>query len=73
MNNKSTENFDPSVEELNDFIKTAKPQMWMVLVAVLLILVGAIVWSFFGVLEVRNSKGKIEYIRPVDFVISNYE
>lgn len=37
-----------SPDKINDYIKTTTPGIWIVLIAVLLILAGAIVWSVFG-------------------------
>lgn len=40
-----------SPEQLNDYIKVATPGMWMVLLAIVIFLVGMIVWGALGKLE----------------------
>lgn len=37
-----------SPEQLNDYLKVTKPAVWVVLVAVVVLLVGIIVWSYFA-------------------------
>lgn len=37
-----------SPEQLNDYIRVASPRMWVVLIAVVVFLVGAIIWGVFG-------------------------
>ena len=40
-----------SPEQLNDYIKVASPGVWICIMAVIVLLLGAIVWGFFGKLE----------------------
>ena len=40
-----------SPEELNSYLRVATPQMWMVLVAILVLLIGVCVWGIYGILE----------------------
>ncbi len=40
-----------SPEQLNDYIKVATPGMWLVLLAIVIFLVGMIVWGALGKLE----------------------
>lgn len=37
-----------SPEQLNDYIHVTSPAIWMALVGIIIILIGAIVWSAFG-------------------------
>ena len=37
-----------SPEQLNDYIKVSSPSVWMVLTVVVLLIVSALVWGFFG-------------------------
>lgn len=47
-----------SPESLNDTIRVANPGIWLIIVSVILILVGACVWALFGRIEnVVTSKG----------------
>ena len=40
-----------SPESLNDYIRVSNPGVWLLLVAIILILVGYIIWGVFGKLE----------------------
>lgn len=40
-----------SPEQLNDYIKVATPGMWLILLAIVIFLVGMIVWGAMGKLE----------------------
>lgn len=40
-----------SPEQLNDYIKVATPGMWLILLAIVIFLVGMIVWGAVGTLE----------------------
>lgn len=40
-----------SPEQLNDYIKVATPGMWLILLAIVIFLVGMIVWGALGKLE----------------------
>ncbi len=46
---KSTVDRMNSPEQLNEYIRVARPGVWLVLAAVILLLIGVIVWSIFGV------------------------
>lgn len=48
-----------SPEQLNDYIRVANPGVWIVLCAVILFLVGVIVWGIFGRLETTLTVGAI--------------
>ncbi len=37
-----------SPEQLNEYIRVARPGVWLVLAAIILLLIGVIVWSIFG-------------------------
>lgn len=37
-----------SPEQLNEYIRVARPGVWLILSAIILLLVGVIVWSIFG-------------------------
>ena len=40
-----------SPEQINDYIKTSNPSIWIIFSAVAILLVGALIWSVFGELE----------------------
>jgi len=40
-----------SPEQLNEYIRVANPRVWLVLAAVVLLLVGVVIWGVFGYVE----------------------
>ncbi len=40
-----------SPEQLNDYLKVTNPKIWMLLIALILLLVGLLVWSSVAVIE----------------------
>ncbi len=42
-----------SPESLNDYIRITGPRVWILIVAVLVILIGFVVWGIFGKIETR--------------------
>ena len=48
-----------SPEQLNDYIRSATPGVWFILIAVIFLLVGVCVWGVFGHLDTRITSGGI--------------
>ena len=44
-----------SPEQLNEYIKVSNPGIWMILAAIVILLVGAIVWGVLGTLDTTLS------------------
>ncbi len=40
-----------SVEDLNNYIRVTNPGVWLLIVAMLSIMIGILIWSFFGHIE----------------------
>ena len=59
-----------SPEQLNDFIKVARPSVWMVMAAIVILLVGAVVWACVSTIEISEINGKTETIHPIEFVVN---
>lgn len=57
-----------SPEQLNDYIRVTTPSVWIVLIALILLLVGFLVWSIFGTVTAVNEDGTTEDISPITFV-----
>lgn len=57
-----------SPDKINDYIKTTTSGIWIVLIAVLLILAGAIVWSVFGRITVNTPSGS-KTVAPVTYIL----
>lgn len=48
---KSTIDRVNSPEQLNEYIRVAKPSVWIILAAVILLLAGVLIWGIFGNIE----------------------
>ncbi len=59
-----------SPEELNDFLKVARPRVWLVLGAVIVLIVGAAVWAATGVVHLNESDGSVSSTHPIEFVLN---
>lgn len=46
-----------SPEQLDSYLKVTSPSVWLVLIGIIIILFGAIVWSYFGKLNTYSSVG----------------
>lgn len=59
-----------SPEQLNDYIRVTTPSVWLVLLAVILLLIGMLIWSIFGQVTVTNADGTTETVHPISFIIN---
>ncbi|MBO6148539.1 MAG: hypothetical protein J6O55_04280 [Lachnospiraceae bacterium] len=59
-----------SPEQLNDYIKVSSAGMWLVLIGIILILVGALVWATFGTVTLHTADGTAEVAHPISFVVN---
>jgi hypothetical protein len=57
-----------SPEQLNDYIKVTTPSVWLILIAMLLLIVGMLVWAVFGKIQINSSNGVSE-VAPINYVI----
>ncbi len=57
-----------SPEQLNDYIRVTSPSVWIVLAALLVLLLGILVWAVFGEMEIHNSQGERVSVAPITFV-----
>lgn len=48
-----------SPEQLNDYIRVANPNVWMILVAIMILLLGVCVWGVFGKLDTVVTTGAV--------------
>ena len=55
-------------EQLNDYIKVTKPSVWVVLIATILLIAGALVWAIFGKIEVNTENGT-KTVAPISYLI----
>lgn len=59
-----------SPEKLDDYIKVTKPSVWITLIAIVLLLAGAVVWSIFGEVVIHNEDGTSETVAPITFIMN---
>ena len=59
-----------SPEKLDNYIKVTTPSVWITLAAILVLLIGAIVWGIFGELTIHNLDGTIEKVAPITFLLN---
>ena len=59
-----------SPEALNDYIRVTTPSVWLVLGALVVLLVGMLVWSIFGTVETHAADGSPEKIHPITYVMN---
>ena len=57
-----------SPEELNDYIRVTSPSVWLVLLACVVILVGALVWGSIGTVEEETADGTLKTVHPITFI-----
>ena len=59
-----------SPEKLDDYIRVTTPSVWITITAIIILLVGTIVWGTFGELTIHNSDGTTETVAPITFIIN---
>lgn len=59
-----------SPEKLDDYIKVTKPSVWITLIAIVMLLAGAVVWSIFGEVVIHNEDGTTETVAPITFIMN---
>ena len=57
-----------SPEQLNDYIRVTTPSVWLVLAALVLLLIGMLVWSVLGTVEATDVNGVTKEIHPITLV-----
>lgn len=48
-----------SPDQMNDYIRVSNPQVWMILLAIIVLLVGICVWGIFGSLDTKTETGGV--------------
>ena len=59
-----------SPEKLDDYIRVTTPGVWITLAAIVILLVGTIVWGMLGELTIYNADGTTEIVAPITFIIN---
>lgn len=59
-----------SPEKLDDYIRVTTPSVWIALAAILILLVGTIVWGTLGEVTIHHEDGTTETVAPITFIIN---
>lgn len=57
-----------SPDQMNDHIRVTTPSVWIALLALVVLLVGILVWSILGTVELHDEDGNPEEIHPITYV-----
>ena len=58
-----------SPEQLNDYIRVTTPSVWLILIAVIILIIGTLIWGVFGRIEINTGAGA-EVVAPVSYIIN---
>ncbi|MBE5906571.1 MAG: hypothetical protein E7277_07245 [Lachnospiraceae bacterium] len=58
-----------SPEQLKDYIRVSNPPAWLTLMAILILLVGALVWACNGSISVTDADGVIKEVTPITLLM----
>ena len=59
-----------SPEKLDDYIRVTTPSVWITLAAIVILLVGTIIWGTLGELTMHNADGTTQTVAPITFIIN---
>lgn len=59
-----------SPESLNDYIRVTTTPVWLVLGALLILLIGMIVWGIVGKVDKHSTDGSTTEVHPIEYVIN---
>lgn len=59
-----------SPEEMNDYIRVTTPKVWVILIAVIVLLIGALVWATFGTITVHDENGNETQQHPITYILN---
>lgn len=57
-----------SPDDIDDYIKISSPSIWLILIAILVVLAGSLIWSFYGTIAVNTAEG-VQYVTPIQYLI----
>ena len=55
-------------DDIDDYIKISSPSIWLIVIAILIILTGAMIWAFLGTIAVNTGQG-VEYVTPIRYLL----
>ncbi len=59
-----------SPEKLDDYIRVTTPSVWIALAAIVVLLIGVIVWGCFGELTVHDADGAVKTVAPITYILN---
>ena len=59
-----------SPEKLDDYIRVTTPSVWIALAAMVVLLIGVIIWGCFGELTVHEVDGTVKTIAPITYILN---
>ena len=55
-------------EQRNDYIRVTSPSVWVVLIAVVVLMLGVLIWCVFGSIPIHDENGETKTVAPITFV-----
>ncbi|MBR1740449.1 MAG: hypothetical protein IJ733_01000 [Lachnospiraceae bacterium] len=59
-----------SPEQMDDYIRVTSPSVWLILMAMIVLLIGIVVWAVFGTVTIQDADGMITQVHPITFVMN---
>ena len=59
-----------SPEDLDDYIKVTTPSVWVIMIAIVILLIGSLVWGCLGKLTVKQDDGTTKSVAPITFILN---
>ena len=57
-----------SPDQMDDYIKVMTPPVWIALIALVVLIIGILVWTIFGTMEVHDEDGNLQEVHPIVYV-----
>ena len=57
-----------SPDQMDDYIKVMTPSVWIALIALAVLIIGILVWTIFGTMEVHDEDGNLQEVHPIVYV-----
>ncbi len=59
-----------SPEQLNDYMRVTSPGIWAIIIAVIMLLAGAVIWGVTGTVTIVDDNDNEYEVHPITFVIN---
>ena len=57
-----------SPDQMDDYIKVMTPSVWIALIALVVLIIGILVWTIFGTMQVHDEDGNLQEVHPIVYV-----